>query len=144
MIISARNAGRALGTPSPGVIPVVLIAEDSPDIGAVLTTLLEDEGYSVVEATDGQAALELALDREVDLILLDIDMPRLSGTAFCLTYRSSGGHAPVVLITAADDQAVAAAFQACGAVGHIRKPFNIEHVLEMVELCAGRSLGWTA
>ena len=69
---------------------------------------------------------------------------RLTGTAFCLTYRSSGGHAPVVLITAALNEAVAAAVEACGAVGHIRKPFSIEHVLEMVERYVTRPLGRTA
>src|SRR4029434_5982103 len=105
----------------------------SPDIRAVLTMLLEDAGYGVVEAIDGQDALERALDREIDLILLDIAMPRLTGTAFCLAYHYRGGHAPVILITAALSDAVAVAVEACGAVGHIVKPFDIEQVLDMVE-----------
>ena len=129
---------------SAGVIPVILVADDSPEIRDLLVTLLEDEGYSVVGASDGQAALEMALERDVDLILLDVAMPRLTGAEFCLTYRHSGGHAPVVLITAAADEAVAAAIEACGAVGHISKPFSIEHVLEMVERYATRPLGRTA
>jgi two-component system chemotaxis response regulator CheY len=137
-------AGHAMVTPSPGTIPVILVADDSPDIRALLTMLLEDEGYSIVEATDGQDALELALDRDVDLILLDVAMPRLTGTAFCLAYRNHGGDAPVILITAANDEAVAAATEACGAVGHISKPFNIEHVLQMVERYVGGPLGRTA
>ena len=63
-------AGHAMVTPSPGTIPVILVADDSPDIRTVLTMLLEDEGYSIVEATDGRVALEVALDRDVNLILL--------------------------------------------------------------------------
>jgi len=118
---------------STGVIPVALVADDSPEIRDILVTLLEDEGYSVVGATDGQDALTIALDRDVDLKLLDVAMPRLTGTEFCLAYRNCGGHAPVIVITAATDEAVAAAIEACGAVGHISKPFKIEHVLKMVE-----------
>src|SRR5687767_2811202 len=95
-----RYARRTMDTPSPGIVPLILVAEDSPDIRAVLTMLLEDEGYRIVEATDGQDALEVALDRHIDLILLDVAMPRLTGTAFCLAYRNRGGHAPVILITA--------------------------------------------
>ena len=125
-------------------MPSILVADDSSDIRAVLTMLLEDAGYSVVEAVDGQDALEVALHCEVDLILLDIGMPRLTGTAFCLAYRYRGGQAPVILITAALSDDVADAVEACGAVGHIRKPFDIEQVLDMVERYVGRSLGWTA
>jgi two-component system, chemotaxis family, chemotaxis protein CheY len=124
--------------------PVILVAEDSADIRALLTMLLEGEGYGAVDATDGQDALDIALSRHVDLILLDIAMPRLTGTAFCLAYRNCGGHAPVILITAADDKAVATAIEACGAVGHISKPFDIEHVLAMVERYLGGPLGRAA
>jgi CheY-like chemotaxis protein len=144
MIVSSRSAGRAVDTLSPGNIPVILVVEDDTDIRAVLTMLLESEGYCVVEAIDGQDALMLAFGREIDLILLDVAMPRVSGTEFCLAYRNRGGHAPVVLITAAENEAVVAAVEACGAVGHIRKPFDLDHVLETVELYAGRQFGRTA
>src|SRR4030095_11217741 len=83
---SGPYADPAMDDLSPGTMPVILVAEDSPDIRAVLTMLLEDAGYGVVEAIDGQDALERVLDREIDLILLDIAMPRLTGTAFCLAY----------------------------------------------------------
>jgi CheY-like chemotaxis protein len=129
---------------SPGFMPVILVVEDDPDIRDLLTMLLEGEGYSIVEAADGQDALMLALGREVDLVLLDIAMPRLTGTEFCLAYRNRGGHAPVVLITAAENEAVAAAVETCGAVGHIRKPFDLEQVLVVVERYAGGPLGRTA
>src|SRR5690348_1035054 len=127
--VVAADAGRAQDRLSPGSMPVILVAEDSPDIRALLTMLLEDEGYRVVEAIDGQDALECALHREIDLILLDIAMPRLTGTAFCLAYHRCGGHAPVILISAALSDTIAVAVAACGAVGTIRKPFDIEHVL---------------
>jgi CheY-like chemotaxis protein len=142
--IKTYDTGRAMDMLSPGTMPVILVAEDSSDIRAVLTMLLEEEGYRVVGAIDGQDALEQALGRRIDLILLDVAMPRLTGTAFCLAYRSGGGHAPVILITAALSDAVAVAVEACGAVGHIRKPFDIVQVLAMIERHVGRSLGWTA
>jgi CheY-like chemotaxis protein len=135
------EARRIRDTPSHGAIPAILVAEDNPDIRDLLSMLLESEGYSPVAAADGQDALELALGRDVDLILLDIAMPRLTGTEFCLAYRTRGGHAPIILITAANDEAVTAAIEACGAVGHIRKPFAIAQVLEMIERHTANPLG---
>jgi DNA-binding response OmpR family regulator len=133
-----------VGILPPETVPVILVAEDSPDIRALLTMLLEGEGYRVVGAIDGQDALEHALNCQIDLILLDVDMPRLTGTAFCLAYRFSGGHAPVILITAALSGAIKVAVEACGAVGLIHKPFDVEQVLAMIERHLGSSLGWAS
>ena len=119
--------------------PVILVADDDLDIRAVLTILLKDVGYTPVEAADGQDALLLALTRTVDLILLDLAMPRLNGEAFCQAYRDHGGQAPVILLTAANPSDVAATVEACGAVGYIAKPFEIKHLLEMVKSHVGQS-----
>src|SRR5215212_8300218 len=112
-------------TPAPSNSPRVLVADDDPVLRTILVTILEDEGDGVVAAANGQDALELALAQDVELILLDLGMPRLSGEAFCRTYRERGGHAPVILVTASQPDAVAAAITACGAVASIPKPFEI-------------------
>jgi DNA-binding response OmpR family regulator len=112
----------------------VLIAEDEPDIRQILHALLEEEGYTVLSAADGQDALELATTQYIGLILLDLQMPLLNGEAFCRAYRERGGTAPVVLLTAAAPAIVEAATVVCGAIGSISKPFDLDHVVETVAL----------
>jgi DNA-binding response OmpR family regulator len=110
----------------------ILIAEDERDIRDVLGDLLEDDGHDVALARDGTEALILAHRRRPDLILLDVRMPRLDAEAFCRTYRERGGSAPIVLITAADPDRVAAAVKSCGAADSILKPFDISIVLDTI------------
>jgi two-component system OmpR family response regulator len=114
--------------------PTILIAEDDPDIRQVLHDLLEDEGYAPLVVANGQEALDLALAQQVDVILLDLQMPVVDGEAFCRAYREHSGTTPVVLLTAAADSIVQAAVTACGAVGYISKPFDLARVIETVAL----------
>ncbi|HET9213608.1 MAG TPA: response regulator [Gaiellaceae bacterium] len=71
--------------------PVVLVADDDPDILTLMRFRLEREGYEVLAAADGQSALDLALQRTPDLAVLDVMMPRLDG--YELTRRLRG-HEP--------------------------------------------------
>jgi DNA-binding response OmpR family regulator len=73
------------------------------------------------------------LSQPVDLIVLDVEMPRLNGHAFCATYRERGRRVPVLLLTGSSSEAVAAAVTSCGAVGYIAKPFDVDEVLATVE-----------
>jgi CheY-like chemotaxis protein len=123
-----------------GTGPVVLVVDDSEDVRSLLAILLLRAGYQVLDAIDGQAALELASGRRVDLVVLDLSMPRLDGAAFCRAYRGRGGTAPVVLITATQGDELEAAMRACGAVGHIPKPFEIEQALAVIEHYARRAI----
>jgi CheY-like chemotaxis protein len=117
---------------------VILVADDDDDVRAVLILVLVEEGYVVLEAVDGQQALEIARRSDVDLILLDYAMPALDGAGFCRAYGAGGGRAPVLLLTAANaDDAVAAA-RACGAVAHVPKPFEMDELLGAVERWAAR------
>ncbi len=117
---------------------MILIIDDNPDVRSILAMLLEEDGYSVEEAVDGEAALDRALDRAVNLIVLDVAMPRRDGPAFCRAYRERGGQAPIILVTAAAEEAVATAITTCGAVEYIPKPFDIEPALETIKRHAGR------
>jgi two-component system response regulator ResD len=116
---------------------VILIIDDNDDVRSVLAMLLAEEGYSIQEAVDGEAALDRAFDRDINLIVLDVAMPRRDGPAFCRAYRERGGMAPIVLVTAAREEAVATAIATCGAVDYIRKPFEIEQALETLKRHAG-------
>ena len=118
---------------APGHRPVILVADDDPDIRSILTMLLREEGYRILEAADGQEALDHALSRSVDLILLDLGMPRLTGQGFCQAYRERDGQAPVILITAAHGPAITEALETCGAADCVTKPFDIERLLATIE-----------
>jgi DNA-binding response OmpR family regulator len=119
-------------TPADGR-PVVLVVDDSEDVRSLLALLLDRAGCRVLEALDGQAALDLTAGQTVDLVVLDLSMPRLDGAAFCRSYRERGGIAPVILITAAEDDDLHANMRVCGAIGHIPKPFDIDRAVEMIE-----------
>ena len=119
------------------ILPI-LIAEDNADIRDLLTDVLDDAGYRVVAAANGLAALDAARSCEPDIILVDAGMPRLDGAGFCRAYRDDDGAAAVVLISAATNDVIAAMTEACGAAASIPKPFEIEQVLETVDVVLAR------
>ena len=113
----------------------VLVAEDDRGIRGLLETILRGEDCSVIAARDGAEALQLARLHHVDLLLVDVHMPRLDGTDVCRTYRERGGESPVVLISASTDGPEAA--RACAADGFIAKPFQLATIQETVTRFVG-------
>lgn len=111
--------------------PRVLVVDDDEIIRALMAITLADEGYNVLEAEDGAAALRVASECPPDLIVLDMNMPRLDGWAFVRRYREQSARpAPIVVSTAAGNAAFCAeALQAAGAVG---KPFELEELCRAV------------
>src|SRR4051794_14146301 len=112
--------------------PLLLLVEDNRSLRETLALLLTNEGYRTVTAVDGQGGLDVARRERPDLIILDAYMPRLNGIGFCRTYRNGGGTAPIVLISAADEDLVAATVAACDVAAYIRKPFEIDQILDTV------------
>lgn len=113
----------------------VLIADDDPDIRALLTMTLELSGYSVTEAEDGAQAGELAKEVQPDIIVADVMMPVRDG--FDLLERlkadSTTTDIPVVMLTArAEDKDVWRGWQA-GASYYITKPFDPDHLIRFIE-----------
>jgi DNA-binding response OmpR family regulator len=107
--------------------PKVLIVDDDTDSRAVLRDVLGREPYNLLEASDGQQALEIAASELPDLILLDVMMPGMDGA---LVLRNLMEHEktrsiPVILVTALDLlDAQACACLGNGAMDHICKPFS--------------------
>jgi DNA-binding response OmpR family regulator len=120
--------------------PVVLAADDDPDILELVTFRLERSGYTVLQARDGEEALRLALENTPDLAVLDVMMPKLDG--FELTRRLRAEEAtsrmPIILLTArAQDADVQQGFDA-GADDYIRKPFSPQELRSRVQAILGR------
>ena len=103
----------------------VLVADDDATMRLLMQTSLESKGFAVSLAEDGAAALAGFHADMFDIVLLDVEMPGLSGYAVCQAIRSGGGrHIPVVLITGNDDLASIERAYACGATDFIAKPIN--------------------
>lgn len=121
--------------------PVVLVVEDEAEIRELIREILEGEGHRALLASDGDEALELAGHDPPDMILLDVVMRRVDALAFSWEYRRRGGSAPIVLLTATSSVDAEAAVDACGAVGYIPKPFDIDAVLRAIADLATRDDG---
>jgi DNA-binding response OmpR family regulator len=103
----------------------VLVADDDPDILALVRFRLERDGYEVLAAQDGEAAVDLALARTPDLALLDVMMPRLDGYEVTRRLRDHAPTAaiPIILLTArAQEPDVEQGLEA-GADDYVTKPF---------------------
>ncbi len=105
---------------------VVLVVDDERYIVDLLTDLLQDEGYQVLRASDGQAALEILSQQLPDLVVADVMMPRIDGMRLLAIIRERNRNLPVILMSAAvtpqsDD------------VTFLRKPFDIDVLLDMIE-----------
>jgi DNA-binding response OmpR family regulator len=109
----------------------ILVAEGDRGIRGLLELILRREDRAILTASDGAEALELTRRGPIDLLLVDVHMPRLDGLELCRIYRAGGGGAPIVMLLAATDGPAAA--RACSADGFISKPFNISTILTTVE-----------
>ena len=120
--------------------PLVLVADDDPDILQLVSLRLANSGYEVMAAGDGEQALNAALERTPDLALLDVMMPKLDGYEVTARLRSDERtrHTPVILLTArVQEEDVARGTQA-GADDYVKKPFSTQELRERVQAALGR------
>jgi PAS domain S-box-containing protein len=106
--------------------PLILIADDEMDLRAMLRILLERDGYRILEARNGEEAVELCKQQLPDVVLLDILMPVMDGAAACGLIQAlpDGDRVPVLMITALNDkQSIDRCFDA-GATDYLTKPIN--------------------
>ena len=107
-------------------MPTILVVDDEPPIVELVRYTLEDEQIRVLEADDGVKALETARSARPDLILLDVQMPRLDGLEVCRRLRADASLAGtrIVMLTAAGQDADRARGIAAGADEYLTKPFS--------------------
>ncbi|MGD0948398.1 MAG: response regulator [Candidatus Binatia bacterium] len=118
----------------------VLIVDDNPDSVAIMRSILESRGYDVAAAQSGAEALEFLQRETVNLVLLDIMMPEMSGTEVLQRIKDNAatGRLPVILVTAkTQDEDVLSGYQ-YGADYYITKPFTAKQLLYGIELILGK------
>jgi DNA-binding response OmpR family regulator len=120
--------------------PLILIADDDPDILSLVTLRLERCGYEVIGAGDGEQALAAAIARPPDLALLDVMMPKLDGYEVTARLRGNDAtrHLPVILLTARVQEDDIARGVEAGADDYVRKPFSTHELRERVQAALGR------
>lgn len=117
----------------------ILVAEDEADMAMGLRDNLQFEGYEVIVAEDGEAALKAATEQSPDLILLDIMMPKLDGLEVCRRVRQAGFIIPILMLTAKSQEIDVVRGLEAGADDYITKPFAIRELLARVKAALRRT-----
>lgn len=118
---------------------VILVVEDDAAIRRGVVDMLRFNGYSVHEAADGKAGLDLALAVDSDLVLLDIMMPGMDGMEVLAELRKSRPEQPVIFLTARGEEEDRVRGLRLGADDYVVKPFGIDELIARVEAVLRRS-----
>ena len=113
----------------------ILIVDDDYLSRELLQAHMENAHYSVLLANSGNKALEVAAAQQPDVILMDVNMPGLSGYTTCIQLKQSPttSHIPVLLMTAMDDEESILQATESGADGFVSKPFDIPQMFEQIK-----------
>jgi len=112
----------------------ILIIEDNEDVVTFLTeNILQPHGYEILVSTDGQEGLRRALEDRPDLILLDLNLPRMTGLEVLQVLQKRGSDMPVILMTFYGSEEIAVEAFRLGVKNYIVKPFKSQEVLDAVE-----------
>lgn len=118
----------------------VLVVDDEQSIVTLLKYNLEQAGYEVMTASDGQTALNMASTLVYDAILLDVMLPKLDGMEVCKTLRQKKNFTPIIMLTAKDDELDKILGLEFGADDYLTKPFSPREVVARVKALLRRSM----
>jgi DNA-binding response OmpR family regulator len=118
--------------------PTILLVDDEDSVRKVLAFPLERDGFTVVQAADGEEALRLFAAHTIDLVVLDIMLPRLDGLEVCKRLRATST-VPIIMLTARDDELDKVIGLELGADDYITKPFSIREFRSRVRALLRRA-----
>jgi DNA-binding response OmpR family regulator len=127
--------------------PHILIIDDEPNVGDVLSLYLRRENYRVSIARDGQSALQMLAEAPPDLIVLDLMLPKIDGLSLVRQLRGDDGHAgllpevPIVILTAKGEESDRVIGFELGADDYVVKPFSPREIVGRVKAVLRRSKG---
>ena len=116
----------------------ILVVDDEPVFIEALTISLEREGFGVIAAADGPAALKAISEKDPDLILLDVMLPGMSGIDVCREIRKSSS-VPVIMVTAKGEEIDAVVGLEVGADDYITKPYRLRELIARIRAILRRS-----
>ena len=119
----------------------ILVAEDDPEMRALLTDELSDEGYEVIPAEDGEEAADKIAHEGFDLVITDIRMPNIGGFELLPIVKEVCPDIPVIVVTAFGDESSFSEAYEKGAVDYISKPFRILDLKNAVKQALKRKGG---
>ena len=111
----------------------VLIVDDQPNMRRVLGALIKRRGHAVLQAGDGQAALEVLSREPVDAVLTDLKMPHMNGLELLEAVRKRHPSVPIILLTAHGTVGSAVEALKCGAFDYLTKPFDPDEIQQVVD-----------
>ena len=116
------------------MVKVILVVEDEPKNLKLFRDLLQHSGYTTIEATDGEQGVELAIDKKPDLILMDIQMPRMDGLEAIRILKAdvTTRNIPIVALTSYAMKGDKERILEAGCDGYLAKPFDIQELLKTV------------
>jgi DNA-binding response OmpR family regulator len=121
----------------------VLVVDDEPTLVAALRYNLEREGFQVLEAGDGEMALQLARSQSPDLVILDLLLPGLDGLEVCRRLRRESA-VPIIMLTAKGEETDRVVGLELGADDYVAKPFSMRELLARVRALLRRAEGLQA
>ena len=118
---------------------LIMTADDSASVRQMVSFTLKQNGYAVIEAVDGQDALKKLASQKVDMLLTDLNMPKLDGIGLIKGVRSGGVNKfiPIIMLTTESQDAKKAEGKSAGATGWIVKPFKPEQMIAVVKKVLG-------
>ncbi len=117
----------------------ILVVEDDPAILRGLTDNLKYESYEVLAAADGEAGYRLIREKQPDLIILDLMLPKLSGYELCRKLRGEGVTTPILMLTARGEEADRVLGLDLGADDYVTKPFSVRELLARIRAILRRT-----
>lgn len=120
----------------------LLLVEDDQSLNRSLRTQLEQAGYSVESSTEGREGMHFALEYPIDLGIIDLGLPGVSGLELIRSVRGAGKDYPILVLTARDRWQDKVEALKLGADDYVVKPFHVEEILARVDALLRRAAGW--
>lgn len=114
----------------------IMTVDDSPTVRKVLNEALSGAGYQVVEASDGEEAVNMLEQTDIDLLVTDLNMPNMDGVELIKRVRQQPGKRfmPIIMLTSVSQKEMKAAGKKAGASGWVTKPFRPEQLLSVIQM----------
>jgi DNA-binding response OmpR family regulator len=115
----------------------ILVVDDDRELVDALRSMLERQGFRVIQAHDGHQAKQAVYNQRPDLMILDMMMPRMGGYPVLEHFKDKSDAPPIIMITANEGSRHKVYAEYLGVIDYIRKPFAMERLLETVQKALG-------